>query len=165
MNRDLKDNTKNQIGELIKKALQSELKAKTFYIDASSKAQTQAGKKFFMELAEFEQNHYERVKEIFDSWDRGVGMTCYVPPHSPLFIPGEIDGEFEPNKDEIVTIISLALEAEKQAQDRYLKIASLIMDSEGKKIFNTLAEEEHHHQKILEDQFYHLSNKGTIIWE
>ena len=46
-----------------------------------------------------------------------------------------------------------------------MKIAELIEDAEGKEIFNNLAQDERNHQKILEDQFYHISNKGTIIWE
>lgn len=37
-------------------------------------------------------------------------------------------------------------------------------DEEGKKIFNNLALDEINHQRILEDELYQLSNKGTIIW-
>lgn len=41
----------------------------------------------------------------------------------------------------------------------------MLEDSKEKDIFNSLAQEERNHQKILEDEFYHISNKGTIIWE
>ena len=82
-----------------------------------------------------------------------------------LTIKPEIKGEFEPNKDEIVDIINLAIEAEKKAQDRYHKIAEMSNDEDGKKIFNRLALEERNHQRILEDEFYQLSNKGIIIWD
>jgi rubrerythrin len=77
----------------------------------------------------------------------------------------EIKGEFEPNKDEIVTVINMAIDAEKKAQERYSKIAEMIEEDESKIIFQNLVIDEKNHQRILEDEFYHLSNKGTIIWE
>ena len=59
----------------------------------------------------------------------------------------------------------MAIESEKSAQTRYKKIAEMFEDEKVKNIFTTLAYDERNHQKILEDQFYHLSNSGTIIWE
>ncbi len=38
-------------------------------------------------------------------------------------------------------------------------------DENGKKIFNSLAQDEINHQRILEDELYQLSNKGIIIWD
>ena len=45
------------------------------------------------------------------------------------------------------------------------KIAEMMDDEEGKKIFNILANEEKNHQQILEHEIYHISNKGVIIWD
>jgi rubrerythrin len=80
-------------------------------------------------------------------------------------VRSEIEGEIEPNKDEIVMVLNLAIDAEKNAQARYEKIANMLEESEEKGIFKSLAQEERNHQKILEDEFYHISNKGTIVWE
>jgi len=41
----------------------------------------------------------------------------------------------------------------------------LFNDDENKNIFNDLVLEERNHQRILEDEFYQLSNKGLIIWD
>jgi rubrerythrin len=46
-----------------------------------------------------------------------------------------------------------------------MRIAEMFDNQEGKQIFIDLSQEEKNHQRILEDEFYHLSNKGTIIWE
>ena len=46
------------LDNLLIEAMNSEIEAKNFYNNASKKAQSQAGKKLFRELAEFEQNHY-----------------------------------------------------------------------------------------------------------
>ena len=80
-------------------------------------------------------------------------------------IRSEVTGEFENNKGEIAAIINLAIESEKNARERYKRIAEMIDDEDGKNVFNDLSMEERNHQRILEDEFYQLSNQGTIIWE
>ena len=153
------------LNKLLVEAMNSELEAKNFYIDASRKAQSQAGKKLFSELAAFEQNHYNKVKRIIESLDNEIRIEEPSDLQNIQHINAEIEGELEPNKDEITTIINLAIDSEKNAQSRYEKIASLFDNIEIKKIFNNLAQDERNHQKILEDEFYQLSNKGIIIWE
>jgi rubrerythrin len=155
----------NKIDDLLNEAMHAEVKAQAFYTDASNKALSQAGKKLFKELADFEGRHYARVKEIIDIRNQG---NSFNPPGQPELLPevkAEIEGEVEPNKDEIVDVLNIAIAAEKDAQQKYKKIAEMIEETDGKAIFNNLAEEEYRHQRILEDQFYHMSNKGLIIWE
>lgn len=155
----------SDLNNLLIEAMKSELEAKNFYINASNKAQSQAGKNLFKELAEFEQNHYDKVKNIIESLENEIDINISAEEQNIKHIQSEVDGEFEPNKDEIVTVINLAIEAEKNAQMRYEKISSMFEKEESRKIFDNLAQDERNHQKILEDQFYQLSNKGTIIWE
>lgn len=155
----------SDLNNLLIEAMKSELEAKNFYINASNKAQSQAGKNLFKELAEFEQNHYDKVKNIIESLENEIDINISAEEQNIKHIQSEVDGEFEPNKDEIVTVINLAIEAEKNAQMRYEKISSMFEKEESRKIFDSLAQDERNHQKILEDQFYQLSNKGTIIWE
>jgi rubrerythrin len=52
----------NDIDNLLREAMNAEIKAEEFYADASSRAQSQTGKQFFKELADFEHHHYEKVK-------------------------------------------------------------------------------------------------------
>ena len=151
--------------ELLIEAMNSEIKAKEFYLNASSKAKSNAGKSFFKELADFEQNHFEKVKEIIDEYTKDERITCTEPCQEILSIKSEVDGEIEPNKDEIIEILDLAIKSEMEAQKRYQKIAEMMDDEEGKKIFNILANEEKNHQQILEHEIYHISNKGVIIWD
>ena len=153
------------IKDLLIEALNSEIKAKEFYLNASSKAKSKAGRSFFKELAEFEQNHFEKVKEIIDSITKDEKISCSEPCQELLSVDSEVEGELEPNKDEIIDILDLAINSEKEAQQRYKKIAEMIDDEDGKKIFDILANEERNHQKILEDEIYHISNKGVIIWD
>ncbi len=151
------------VDTLLVDAMNAEIKAKEFYLNASQKAQSPSGKQFFKELADFEQRHYERVKNIIESRKAGQPFDTFEPAHIPQ-IDAEIKGDVEPNKDEIVDVINLAIKAEKDAQKRYENIAQALDDREAKELFEGLAEEENKHQRLLEDQFYHMSNKGTIIW-
>lgn len=155
----------NKIDDLLNEAMNAEAKARAFYTEASSKAQSQAGKKLFQELADFEGNHYERLKEIINTRNQGGALEAPSEPKLMPDVKSEIEGEIEPNKDEIVDVLNIAINAEKEAQLKYHEIAEIIEEPEGKAIFNNLALEENKHQRILEDQFYHMSNKGTIIWE
>jgi hypothetical protein len=118
-----------------------------------------------MNLQSLNKNHYERLKKIIESQTKGVELEKFSNIKNIPTINSEIKGEFEPNKDEIVTVINLAINSEKKAQERYRKIANMFEDEESKQIFIDLSLEERNHQRILEDEIYQLSNKGTIIWE
>ena len=159
------NNSNLDVDTLLIEAMNSEIKAKEFYEDAKRKAESQAGKKLFRDLAEFEQNHYKRVKKIIEYRRKGMKIEKSNSIQNIPMMRSEVSGEFEKNKDEIANIINLAIESEKIAQDRYERIAAIFKNEEDKRIFNDLASEERNHQKILEDEFYQLSNQGTIIWE
>ncbi len=152
------------VDDLLVEAMNSELEAETFYAKAADKAQSDAGKRLFTELAQFEHNHFERVKAIIES--RNTGANIDIPAAHPELpeIKPEVEGEFEPNKDEIVELLTLGIKAEKEAQNRYKQIAEQLDDPEGKELFSSLSEDERRHHDLLEAQYYQMSNKGTIIW-
>ncbi|MEO0094966.1 MAG: ferritin family protein [candidate division WOR-3 bacterium] len=152
------------INRLLAQALVAEKKAQDFYTDAAGKAQSEAGKKLFMELAGFEARHYEYVKSIIEARKGKIGLDITQFTKASKEVKPEVSGEFEPNKDEIIDVLNIGIKAEKMAMERYLKIAKSIKDSEGKKLFEQLAEDEKRHQAILEAEVYNLANKGTIVW-
>lgn len=158
----MSEDTKAKLDGLLMDAMNAESKAREFYTDAAQKAASNAGKNLFKELADFEQGHYDRLKKFIEA--RGKGLKIETPPPEEILVKSEVEGEFEPNKDEITKVLTIGIEAEKKAQAKYLEIAQMFEDAESKNIFNNMAEEERKHQKILEDQFFHMSNKGRIIW-
>ena len=159
----LRDRT-GDVDELLYSSLESELLAKKFYEEAEAKAESNAGKKFFKELAQFEQVHYDRIKKIIEA--RKNGEKLEVSPATKVIdkVTSEVQGEFEPNKDEIADVLILAIDAEKTAAERNKKIVERVENVEEKKIFENLADEERKHQRILEDEFYQISNRGVFIW-
>ena len=100
----------SKIDDLLNEAMNAEAKAQTFYTDASNKAQSQAGKKLFKELADFEGKHYERLKGIIDTRNQGNVLKASPAPDLMQDVKSEIEGEVEPNKDEIVDVINIAID-------------------------------------------------------
>lgn len=158
----MNEETKAKLDSLLMDAMNAEAEAKKFYSDASEKAASSAGKSLFRELAEFEQGHYDRLKKIIEARIKGLKLETLLA--KEITVKSEVEGEFEPNKDEITKVLTIGIEAEKKAQAKYLEIAKMFTDDESKTVFNNMAEEERKHQNILEDQFYSMSNEGKIIW-
>ncbi len=162
----IKKTTKlSKVEELLLAALGSEIMAMEFYNKAAEKALSKMGKEFFSELAEFELSHYDHVKKIILAYNKNAKLELYKPMVLKKSVKPEVSGEFEPNKDEIVDVMNIAIKAEEDAMTRYLDIAKKMKDKETKQIFVNLSEDERRHRNLLENQFYQLSNKGTIIWE
>jgi rubrerythrin len=157
------EGTEAKLNRLLVEAMNAEAEAKKFYSDAAAKAASNAGKNLFKELADFEQGHYDRLKNLIEARNKGLKIEAKI---SAQEMPGqaEVEGEFEPNKDEITKVLTIGIEAEKKAQAKYREIARIFEDAAAKTIFENMAEEERKHQSILENQFYSISNKGRIIW-
>uniref|UniRef100_A0A7C4U8X2 Ferritin-like diiron domain-containing protein n=1 Tax=candidate division WOR-3 bacterium TaxID=2052148 RepID=A0A7C4U8X2_UNCW3 len=155
---------KGNIDELLFVSLEGELLASKFYKDAAKKAESDTAKRFFKELANYEMKHYEHLKKIIEAREGKKKIVKIDIEKLKEKIKPEVKGEFEPNKSEIAEVLQIGIESEKKAYERYKKLAEKIDDKEGSKIFEELAEEERKHQRILEDEFYNISNKGMIIW-
>ena len=159
----MNEDAKTKLDILLMEAMNAEVEAKKFYTEAAEKASSNAGRSLFRELADFEVGHYERLKKIIESRNKGLKIESPTPTEE-IPVKAEVEGEFEPNKDEIVKVLGIGIEAEKKAQAKYREIAKMFDDEEAKSLFNNMAEEERKHQTILENQFYSMSNNGKIIW-
>ncbi|HEX7320043.1 MAG TPA: ferritin family protein [bacterium] len=155
---------KDSVDDLLLAAMGSEVIAKEFYLEAAAKAKSKAGKQLFGELAEMEQAHYENVRRVIDARETGLAINPPPPGKQLPALKGEIEGEFEPNKDEIAEVLTRGIEAEKKANARYRALAEQINDPAGKELFARFAEDERRHQGLLEAEYYQISNKGAIIW-
>lgn len=149
-----------KVDKLLEEALSSELWSRDFYKDAAQKASTRAGKKFFKKLAAFEQTHYDNIAAIIEARQSGnpPRLTPTAQNRDRDVVKRDNEKTFEPGDEEILEVITLAIRAEKEAQNRYLEIAQNLEDHEEKAIFNDLAEDENMHRRILEDQLYQMLN-------
>jgi rubrerythrin len=154
--------------EAIDVAMDAELKAKTYYTDAMTRVKNPLGKDLLKQLAQFEDTHYEKLKEFKQLL---TGMDQYMHYQGTNFCdidrkecgPG-VKGDISAGRDELLEIIKIAIEAEKKATDHYAELANTTTDPKGKEMFRKLAQEEILHRRILSDQYFQIANHGAWVW-
>jgi rubrerythrin len=149
-------------------AMDAELKARAFYAQAAVEVQDPRGRDLLSRLAAFEQYHYQKLSDLADSLqDKGAFIEYEartMAEFAPVTGAGEASGTpVEELKDESA-ILTKAIENEKIAGERYKALAEQTADPMGKAMFRQLAEEERMHERILEDEFFSLSNQGVWGW-
>ena len=154
--------------DAIEIAMETELKANKFYSDAVSRASNARGKDLFKQLAEFELSHYQKLEKLRHSLEKEGKFVEYRGTSFEVFKssgPSEAAGNIEQNKDDVLQILSMAIDLETKANERYRKMADETSDPTGKEMFLKLADEETLHRRILSDEFYQISNQGGVwIW-
>ena len=138
----------------IKFAMDAEMQAHKYYSQSARKATNPKGKDMLNQLAAFELNHYNYLKSLFSSLEEGNGWIPYPGTQFSETAPAskQKGSSGEDMKDDVLSILSKAIEDEKNASAFYAKLAEETDDPSGKEMFKKLAEEEKLHTKILNDQ-------------
>lgn len=153
--------------EAIKRAMNAEMEAHTFYHNSAQLAINPKGRDMFSQLAAFELNHYNNLKALLESLQEGRGWIAYDGTRfsdSGDLPEGKNFPREEDRKDDVLSILSRAIEDEKKASAYYAHLAGETTDPAGKALFAKMADEERVHTKILTDQWYSLSNQGSWVW-
>lgn len=148
-------------------AMDAEIKARDFYAQAATRTEDAAGRDLLGRLAAFEQYHYEKLGELAKSLKGGDFIdyeTRSIEQFDPIAASGEAVAAKLEDLNDMASILSAAIENEKIAGARYRALAKETTDPRGRGMFRDLASEEMMHQRILEDEFFSLSNKGTWGW-
>lgn len=149
-------------------AMDAELKAQTFYAQAAVEVRDPHGRDLLGRLAAFEQYHFEQLARLAHSLQHDGSFIEYqqrsIEQFTPLVSGGEVAGtQLEALKD-VPSILGKAIDNEKIAGERYRVLAGETSDPAGQDMFRKLAHEETIHQRILEDEFFSLSNRGVWGW-
>ncbi|MGQ9598444.1 MAG: ferritin family protein [Anaerolineae bacterium] len=156
------------LAEALEIAMEAELKAQAFYAQAAAEVQDPRGRDLLGRLAAFEQYHYQKLLELSRSLHAEGLFIPYEPRTVDQFMPligqGETAGTLLDQLKSETQILSKAIENEKLAGERYRTLAEETSDPVGRDMFRQLAGEEMIHQRILEDEFFSLSNKGSWSW-
>ena len=149
-------------------AMDAEMKAQAFYAQAAVEIQNPQGRDLLGRLAAFEQYHYQKLAELARSLQKDGQFIDYeartVEQFAPTLAGGEASGTQFDELRSVAAILSKAIDNEKVAGERYRALAETTDDPKGQEMFRTLANEEMIHQRILEDEFYSISNEGTWGW-
>jgi rubrerythrin len=161
---------KQELGleEALDIAMEAELKAQAFYAQAAVEVQDPNGRDLLGRLAAFEQYHYQKLSELARSLQKNGPFIEYeartVVQFMPLVGKGETAGTLLDELKDVAGILSKAIENEEIAGERYRVLAEETADPNGQDMFRELANEERTHQRILEDEFFSLSNQGVWGW-
>jgi len=155
---------KQEMAAAVQLAMNAELEASSFYAKAAEVTADPRGRDMFAQLADFEKKHYRHLQNFFESMQGGEfagydgSAFAHVNPEKP-----SVDLSEHQIKSDI-DAINLAVAAEKKAKSTYQDLADKAEDDKVRDFFAKLVEEEDLHRRILEDQFYALSNEGHWTW-
>ncbi len=154
--------------EALDTAMSAELKAQAFYAQAAIKVQDPKGRDLLGRLSAFEQYHYDYLARLARSLQEHGRFVEYetrqIEQFHPLVGGGETAGTELDELSDVPTILGKAIENEKIAGERYRALAEATDDPAGRDMFLKLVEEEKVHLRILEDEFFSVSNQGTWGW-
>ncbi len=157
-----------RLADALEISMDAELKAQAFYTQAAQEVRDPPGRDLLGRLAAFEQYHYQKLAELARSLQEEGQFIEYetrsVDQFAPLSAGGEAAGTLLEQMADTAGILSRAIENEKKAGERYRTLAEETADPKGQAMFRDLANEEMIHQRILEDEFYSISNRGSWGW-
>ena len=116
-------------------------------------------------MANFEKKHYDALDKLRKSLEEEGKFIKYEGTQFEDFkddVQSEVEGKVEANKDSVMNILNMAIDAETKAFNHYKRLANETSDPDGREMFQTLAEEETMHRRILSDEFYQLNNMGGV---
>jgi rubrerythrin len=154
--------------DAIKASMGAEMDAHNFYSRTARKTQNAKGRDMFSQLADFEINHFRHLKALYDSL-KGEGKWIaysgseFSMKGKKITVDLSIKGGVGSQADDI-DALSMAIKEERKAQKYYLEMAQETADPLGRDMFKKLAREEELHERVLNDQFYSLTNRGLWTW-
>jgi rubrerythrin len=152
--------TKQQIAEVLKRAIKGEEDGYFFYDLASQKVTNKTAQRKLESLRDDEIRHKETLRGLYK---KHVGGEIGQLPEKGLTVLSEIfkKGHVDDLKSEM-EFINLAIQAELAATEYYQQERDLVDDPEFKRIFDALADEEHSHFELLQAEKEALA--GNYSW-
>jgi rubrerythrin len=146
--------------EALQIAKRAEQKATDHYADAAQQTSNPLARALFDNLAAFERHHYQSLVDLEVSLRDEGAFIDYEGRELDLPTSGEVEPIENPERKSTMAIITMAIEIEQEAEERYADLAEQTSDTRGRSMFERLAEEEHIHYLILSDVYWSLNNRG-----
>jgi rubrerythrin len=137
------------IDDIIAYAIEKEVEAESFYLEAASQADFTGARQLFEDFAKEENKH----KTMLEKLDKNQ-ISSFVPETVPDLKRSEyiIDMSYEKGMG-FADILRLSMKREEKANKLYLDLARKTDQSDVKKLFEKLAQEESKHKYGLESMY------------
>jgi rubrerythrin len=139
-------------------ALNNEQREREFYLKNAKRSKNPLGKAMFKQIADEELEHYERLKQLHEKWEKEENWPETVPLKVKDTIVKDIlkdtvkKGEKMPPGDvDDLEAIETAIDFEAEGAVYYARLRDKVTDPKEKQFFNLLADMEHEHFVSLKD--------------
>ena len=153
-------------------ALNNEMREHEFYLKNAERTKNPVGKVMFQQIAGEELEHYERLKQLHENWEKEKKWPETVPlkvkdtvvrnilkdavKSAPKAAKGDADD---------LKAIQIATEFEGKGAAYYAKLRDEVIDPKEKAFFNLLANIEHEHYVSLKDTEQYLIDPASWFRE
>ena len=149
-------------------ALNNEMREREFYLKNATRTQNPIGKAMFRQIADEELEHYERLKEVHERWERNEKWPETVPLKVKDTIVKDVLKESVKNVDKMperdnddLKAIQTAIDFESKGASHYAKLRDDVSGAKEKEFFNLLAKIEHEHYLSLKDTEEYLTDPSS----
>jgi len=144
--------------QAIEVALTNELREREFYLKHAERTSNDVGKAMFLQIADEELEHYERLKELHDKWAKDEKWPETVPLNvkstdiKNVLVNMLQKVEDKPTSDtDDLDAIRTAIDFEFEAEKFYKKVRDQVTDPKEKEFFSLLCQIEREHALSLQD--------------
>jgi len=151
--------------EILKKAMDFELKGAKFYLETARKVKDISGKNILIRLALDELDHYDILSLELDEiqkdkkWKKVEIKESVVEKIMPK-LPKRMEGQKENYELSEIDALEIALEQEKKSMEYYKENAERIDDLNAKEIFRRLAQMEEAHYTLIQTEIDNIRGYG-----
>jgi len=149
-------------------ALANEMREREFYLKNADRTKNPVGKAMFNQIANEELEHYKRLKEVHERWERNEKWPETVPLKvKDTIVKNLLKDSVEsvdkmPEKDDDdLKAIQTAIDFEAKGASHYAQLRDNVSDPKEKEFFNLLSKIEHEHYLSLKDTEEYLTDPAS----
>jgi rubrerythrin len=146
-------------------ALNNEMREREFYLKHAKRTTNPVGKGMFQQIGDEELEHYERLKQLHQKWEKQEKW----PETIPLMVKGTIVKdvlaglvkeviEIPEGEADDLDAVRTAIDFEAKGAEYYAKLRDMVSDAKEKQFFGLLAQIENEHYLSLKDTEEYLTD-------
>jgi len=149
-------------------ALNNESREREFYLKNAERTDNAVGKAMFKQIADEELEHYERLRQLHEKWEKKETWPETVPLKVKETIIRDVlkdvlktvDQKAESDEDDLQAVRT-AIEFEGKGAIYYARLRDEVTDPKEKAFFELLADIEHEHYTSLKDTEEYLVDPAS----
>ena len=149
-------------------AINNEMRERKFYLNNAKRTKNEVGRAMFQRIADEELEHYERLKQLHETWKKRETWPETVPLKVEDTVIKDVlldmvkKTEKMPKKDDDdLKAIRTAIDFEAKGAAYYAKIRDEVTEPREKAFFGLLSKIEHEHYLSLKDTEEYLTNPAS----